>query len=169
MHVSSAKENVKQYPQSLHPPTFRHALNLQKKFMYTVFEGKTGCDQLKGTCIKWPNIWSFDNDTWRRESPAWYPREAKRTTMKLYHTGQGFETCTSTCSVKVAQQTTLLLYESIYIVSFLFHEYETDIDFKVFYMNYFEILEKLFLLQTRYFRASNRVSIINWRIIMFKK
>lgn len=72
-------------------------------------------------------------------------------------------------SVKVAQHTTLLLYESIYIVSFLFHEYETDIDFKVFYMNYFEILEKLFLLQTRYFRASNRVSIINWRIIMFKK
>lgn len=72
-------------------------------------------------------------------------------------------------SVKVAQPTTLLLYESIYIVSFLFHEYETDIDFKVFYMNYFEILEKLFLLQTRYFRASNRVSIINWRIIMFKK
>lgn len=57
-------------------------------------------------------------------------------------------------SVKVAQHTTLLLYESIYI------EYETDIDFKVFYMNYFEILEKLFLLQTRYFRASNRVSII---------
>lgn len=51
MHVSSAKENVKQYPQSLHPPTFRHALNLQKKFMYTVFEGKTGCDQLKGTCL----------------------------------------------------------------------------------------------------------------------
>lgn len=50
-------------------------------------------------------------------------------------------------SVKVAQHTTLLLYESIYIVSFLFHEYETDIDFKVFYMNYFEILEKLFLLQ----------------------
>lgn len=64
-------------------------------------------------------------------------------------------------SVKVAQHTTLLLYESINIVSFLFHEYETDIDFKVFYMNYFEILEKLFLLQTRYFRASNRVSIIN--------
>lgn len=98
MHVSSAKENVKQYPQSLHPPTFRHALNLQKKFMYTVFEGKTGCDQLKGTCIKWPNIWSFDNDTRRRESPARYPKEAKRTTMKLYHTGQGFETCTSTCT-----------------------------------------------------------------------
>lgn len=71
--------------------------------------------------------------------------------------------------LKVAQHTTLLLYESIYIVSFLFHEYETDIDFKVIYMNYFEILEKLFLLQTRYFRASNRVSIINWRIIMFKK
>lgn len=92
------RKNVKQYPQSLHPPTFRHALNLQKKFMYTVFEGKTGCDQLKGTCIKWPNIWSFDNDTWRRESPAWYPKEAKRTTMKLYHTGQGFETCTSTCT-----------------------------------------------------------------------
>lgn len=46
--------------------------------------------------------------------------------------------------MKVAQHTTLLLYESIYIVSFLFHEYETDIDFKVFYMNYFEILEKLF-------------------------
>lgn len=66
-------------------------------------------------------------------------------------------------SVKVAQHTILLLYESIYmyLVSFLFHEYETDIDFKVFYMNYFEILEKLFLLQTRYFRASNRVSIIN--------
>lgn len=60
--------------------------------------GKTGCDQLKGTCIKWPNIWSFDNDTWRRESPAWYPKEAKRTTMKLYHTGQGIETCTSTCT-----------------------------------------------------------------------
>lgn len=64
----------------------------------TVFEGKTGCDQLKGTCIKWPNIWSFDNDTWRRESPAWYPKEAKRTTMKLYHTGQVFETCTFTCT-----------------------------------------------------------------------
>lgn len=31
-------------------------------------------------------------------------------------------------SAKVAQHTTLLLYESIYIVSFLFHEYETDID-----------------------------------------
>lgn len=42
-------------------------------------------------------------------------------------------------SVKVAQHTALLLYESIYIVSFLFHEYETDIDFKVVYMNYFEI------------------------------
>lgn len=51
MHVSSAKENVKQYPQSLHPPTFRHALNLQKKFMYKVFEGKTGCDQLRAPVL----------------------------------------------------------------------------------------------------------------------
>lgn len=45
-------------------------------------------------------------------------------------------------SVKVAQHTTLLLYESIYIVSFLFHEYETDIDFKSFLHELFRDTKK---------------------------